>query len=243
MARIIRIFQPGNYTQNDTIELFASASQHVAVVLRRQPGDALCLFNGHNQECQAEITGIIKNRVTVQVHSCQTTSRESPTQIHLAQAISKGERMDFIVQKAVELGVTSITPLITEHCVVRLDRMRMEKKQKLWQSIAISACEQCGRNQIPVIEPLCAFEDYIEQCNASLKLILQPGSAASWRNIPTNTSPMSLLIGPEGGLSAREVELAKARQFSPLCLGPRVLRTETAAIAALSILQAACGDL
>lgn len=243
MARIIRVYQPGDYHPGETIDLNPAASQHIAVVLRRQPGEILCLFNGQNQEFAALITGIHKNRVSVAIQSCESINRESPRPIHLAQGISKGERMDFVVQKAVELGVATITPLLTQHCSIRLDKMRMEKKQRHWQAIAMAACEQCGRNQVPVIHPILALEDFLSQCDSALKFILHPKEQKTWRDYQFDVRDMALLIGPEGGLSEQEVFLAQQADFQPLTLGPRILRTETATLAALSLLQALGGDL
>lgn len=243
MARIIRVYQPGEYHPGDIIDLNPAASQHVAVVLRRQPGESLCLFNGQNQEFTAVITGIHKNRVSVTIQSCESRSRESSRPIHLAQGISKGERMDFVVQKAVELGVTTITPLLTQHCSIRLDPMRMDKKQRHWQAIAIAACEQCGRNQVPVIHPILALDDFLAQCDSVLKFILHPNEKKTWRDYQFDVSDIALLIGPEGGLSEQEVFMAQQANFQPLALGPRILRTETATLAALTLLQALSGDL
>jgi 16S rRNA (uracil1498-N3)-methyltransferase len=152
--------------------------------------------------------------------------------------------MEWVMQKSVELGVYSITPLISERCVVKLDKERMLKKIQQWQSIAIAACEQCGRNTIPLVHPPIYVEEFLQKNSAQLKLILHTQGNKNWRDYPIQTSSqMSLLIGPEGGFSDAEVDLAFKYHFSPLSLGPRVLRTETAAISALSLLQAVGGDL
>lgn len=241
--RTIRIYQPGSYQVGDTVELSASAGQHVGVVLRMQTGDSLTLFCGDNREFPAIITATHKKKVLVYISSVHEANRESPCKIQLAQAISKGDRMEWVIQKAVELGVASIIPLFTAHCVVRLDEERLAKKQAQWQAIAIAACEQSGRNQLPIIHPACSLDVYINQCQASSKLILQPNSAQSWRDYQHSNGDIALLIGPEGGLSDEEVQYALSKQFQAWCLGPRVLRTETAAIAALSVLQAIAGDL
>jgi 16S rRNA (uracil1498-N3)-methyltransferase len=242
-VRTIRIYQPGPYEKGHSIELSATASQHVGVVLRMQPGEPLILFCGDNREFSATITTLHKKKVVVTINAVHDVNRESPRAIHLAQALSKGERMEFVIQKAVELGVASITPLFTSHCVVRLDAERLSKKQAQWQAIAIAACEQSGRNQLPVIHKACSLEIYLQQCQAPTKLVLHPATIKSWREHAFNTGDIALLIGPEGGLSDEEVSLAKGSQFQPLCLGPRILRTETAAIAALSVIQAISGDL
>ena len=241
--RSIRIYQAGQYTPGQTIELSTTASQHVGVVLRMQPGESLVLFNGENNEFPATISAVHKKTVHVTIIDKQLISRESPRALHLAQAISKGDRMEWVIQKAVELGVASITPLMTSRCVVRIDADRLAKKQLQWQGIAIAACEQSGRNQLPVIHTACSLDSYLQQCAATTKLVLDPRAQTSWRDFTFLPGDMALLVGPEGGLSDDEVDLAKTMGFQALTLGPRILRTETAAIATLSILQAIAGDL
>ncbi len=241
-VRTIRIYQPGPYEIGQTLELSATAGQHVGVVLRMQPGASLTLFCGDNREFNTTIVAVHKKKVTVTINTEHHINRESPREIHLAQAVSKGERMEFVIQKAVELGVASITPLLTAHCVVRLDAERLAKKHQQWQAIAIAACEQSGRNQLPTIHPMSSLEAYLEHCQAEVRFVLHPSAANSWRDYTLIQGSVALLIGPEGGLSDTEVNLAAAAQFQPLCLGPRVLRTETATIAALSVLQATIGD-
>ena len=241
--RTIRIYQPGPYDAGHTLELSPAASQHVGVVLRMQPGEQLTLFCGDNREFSATITSLHKKKVIVSVNAVHSVNRESSCAIHLAQAISKGDRMEWVIQKAVELGVTTITPLFTAHCVVRLDAERLGKKMAQWQAIAIAACEQSGRNQLPIIYQACSLDTYLHQCQALTKLVLHPVTEQSWRDYTLTNSDIALLIGPEGGLSDEEVSQAQAAEFQPLCLGPRILRTETAAIAAISMIQAISGDL
>lgn len=241
--RIVRIYQPGQYTIGDTIELCAAAGQHVGVVLRMQPDELLTLFCGDNREFQATIVSVHKKKVIVIIQAEHHLSRESPRSIHLAQAISKGERMELVIQKAVELGVTNITPLLTAHCVVRLDAERLAKKHAQWQAIAIAACEQSGRNQLPIIHPACSLERYVQQCQATTKFILHPNSEKSWRDYTFPKGDIAILIGPEGGLSDVEIDIATSMQFQSMSLGPRILRIETAAITALGVLQAISGDL
>lgn len=241
--RSIRIFQENSFELGQVTDLSSEAGQHVGVVLRMQPDDELTLFCGDNREFQARIVDVRKKKVSVVITAIASVNRESPRAIHLAQAISKGDRMEWVVQKAIELGVAQITPLITAHCAVRLDETRQAKKQQQWQAIAISACEQCGRNVVPVIHPMLPFSEFIQRCTSPLKLILHPTAARSWQDLPSSKGDVTLLIGPEGGLSEDEVKRAQSQQFNALALGPRILRTETAAIAALSILQARLGDL
>jgi 16S rRNA (uracil1498-N3)-methyltransferase len=173
----------------------------------------------------------------------RVVNRESPRPIHLAQAIAKGDKMEWIIQKAVELGATSITPLLTERCVVRLDGSRLEKKQHQWQAIAIAACEQSGRNTVPTIYPCCTLDDYLTQCDAPIKLTLSPHTQDTWPLIQDASTAIALIIGPEGGLSAEEVQKTLQYQACAVRLGPRILRSETAAITALGLLQMRYGDL
>ncbi|MCW8409148.1 16S rRNA (uracil(1498)-N(3))-methyltransferase [Legionella sp. PATHC035] len=241
--RAVRIYQSGNYHTGQHLELSPEASQHVGVVLRMQVGEKITLFSGDDREFDATIVAVKKKQVTVVIGSVNEVSRESPLAIHLAQAISKGERMEFVMQKAVELGVTSITPLITERCVVKLDKERMAKKLHQWQAIVIAACEQSGRNQVPAVNAPITLEHYVREVQVGLKLILHPGENKKWRDYMIGSAAIALLIGPEGGLSDHEVQLACQHGFQPLSLGPRILRTETAALTALSLLQAIGGDL
>jgi 16S rRNA (uracil1498-N3)-methyltransferase len=241
--RTIRIYQPGSYTVNDVVELSAQASQHVGAVLRMQIDDALVLFCGDNREFSAKICRLDKKKVFVTILSVAENNRESPRRIHLAQAISKGDRMEWVVQKAVELGVASITPLLTSFCAVKLDAARLEKKRAQWQNIAIAACEQSGRNQVPIIYPACGLDTYLQACSAPIRLVLNPNGLTSWRDYSKTMGEVALLIGPEGGLSRDEIIQAQTNGFQSMTLGPRILRTETAAIVALSVVQAICGDL
>lgn len=241
--REIRIYQPGDYSSGQLLELSPEAGQHVAVVLRMQPGERITLFCGDNREFEAIIERVKKKQVMVLIGSVKEKSRESPMTIHLAQAISKGDRMDLVMQKSVELGVSAITPLITERCTVKLDKDRMEKKLKQWQSIVVAACEQSGRNIVPMVHSPLHFEEYLQLAQASVKFILHPGQKKTWRDYSLNQTDITLIIGPEGGLSDEEMKLACKYDYLPLSLGPRILRTETAAITALSVLQAVGGDL
>ncbi|MFY7697994.1 MAG: 16S rRNA (uracil(1498)-N(3))-methyltransferase [Legionella sp.] len=241
--KLIRIYQPGHYQVGQLVELSASAAQHVGTVLRMQQHDQFVLFSGSNQEYLSVITDIQKKKVIVKIVAANTIDRESSLKIHLAQAISKGERMELVIQKTVELGVSSVTPIISARCVVKLDCERLEKKRLQWQAIAIAACEQSGRNCVPEILAPMSIDDYLRQCSQRLKFILYPGASKSWRDYPVEEQELALLIGPEGGLTGAEIDTAMSRQFLPLSLGPRILRTETAAIAALALFQAVSGNL
>ena len=239
----VRIYQPGSYHTGQLLELSPEASQHTAVVLRLQAGESLTLFCGDNREFDATIDAVKKKQVIVLVGAVKEKSCESPLTIHLAQAISKGERMELVMQKATELGVASITPIITERSVVKLDAERMAKKRQQWQSIVIAACEQSGRNTVPMVHQAVKLEPYMQENQAELKFILHPDGAKRWRDYAIEARTITLLIGPEGGLTEYEVQRAYEHGFQPLSLGPRILRTETAAITALSVLQAVSGDL
>ena len=242
--REVRIYQAGFFfSLGQILELSPEAGQHVGVVLRMQPGDKITLFCGDNREFAALLQEVHKKKVSVKIEEERAINRESPRKIHLAQAISKGDRMEFVVQKAVELGVASISPIITSRSVVRLEAERMEKKLAQWQAVAIAACEQSGRNQIPLINKVLALDDYLQQETAPLKLVLDPRESKGWRDYEFAQAELALLIGPEGGFSKEELRQIFSADFNPLRLGPRVLRTETAAMAALSVLQAVCGDL
>lgn len=241
--RCPRIYTPQKLTANSTIPLDAEAAHHVARVLRMRCGDALTLFNGDGSEYAATIASADKKSVQVAIGNVSSTDRESPLAIHLGIAISKGERMDWVIQKAVELGVTEITPLQTERVEVRLNNEREEKKLSHWQAVAISACEQSQRNRIPVIHAPQSLSNWLDSIQADAKFVLHHRSDIALESYATPPKSVALLIGPEGGLSESEIKVAEKKDFSPLRLGPRVMRTETAPIAAISVLQFLWGDL
>ncbi len=242
--RIIRIYQPGHYELGDTLTLSPEAVQHIVTVLRLRLGQFITLFCGDNREFIAAIVSMQKREVVVKIEQVKSVDRESPLHIHLAQGISKGERMEWVIQKSVELGVASITPILTARSVVRLDNERTLKKEMHWQAIATHACEQCGRNQIPPVHATCLFEPFIQQARTNMKWILSPEADDTLDDYQYQQGDsMTVLIGPEGGLSDEEVDSAIEAGFRPLRLGPRILRTETAAVAIISLLQARYGDL
>lgn len=241
---VSRIYQTASLSDNSTLRLDENASHHLSRVLRVKKGDYLTLFNGEGGEYKAIITHIDKKGVIVDILSHSLREAESPIEIHLAQGIARGEKMDFIIQKAVELGVNTVTPLITERCNVRLDNEREEKRSKHWQSVAISACEQSGRNRVPTILSPVLLKEWLPCVKADKCFVLSPYVEA--KLLPAALSQHAsivLLIGPEGGLSDQEVSAALQHGFLPLNLGPRVLRTETASIASIAILQYYFGDL
>lgn len=239
--RIVRIYQAGNYSLGDEIVLSPQASAHLSLVLRLKKEAIITLFSGNNREYLSVITEIKKNQVYVTILNEKEVDRESSCQIHLAQGLSKSDKMEFVVQKAVELGVSSITPVITERTNIKLDEARILKKQQQWQAIAIAACEQSGRNKIPIIAPIQNLSEYLQTERPGLNFVLEPRAEKSWRDYSFESRPITLLIGPEGGFSSEEQ--ASLKNFLPLCLGPRILRTETAALVGLSVLQALIGDL
>lgn len=241
--RTIRIYQAQTLALHQTIHLDESAGNHVFKVLRLQAGALLTLFNGDNHEYQAVIETAHKKGVSVRITAIALATRESPLSFHLVQGIARGEKMEWIIQKAVELGVTEITPLFTEFSNVKLQGERLDKKQNHWQRIAISACEQCERNVVPTVHEPMAYPDWIARHKPELGLILHPYQSQSIAELPETAETVTLLVGPEGGFSDKEVAMALQQNFTALALGPRILRTETAPLMALSILQARWGDI
>lgn len=222
-----------------------AAAHHAARVLRLNPGDNLILFNGTGGEYRARIIriGPAGDEVSAEVLEWAAREVEPPLPVLLAQAISGGEKMDYTLQKAVELGVARIQPLQSERSVVRLSGERAQKRVQHWQQVAIAACEQCGRNRIPEVAPIKPLASWLAEDHApGLKLMLSPQAASRLRDLPQPETGVILLAGPEGGFSAREIEMAKTREFIQARLGPRVLRTETAALAALAAIQSLWGD-
>lgn len=238
-----RIFQQAALSPGISLTLDHQASHHLFRVLRAKTGDAIVIFNGEGGEYNAVITQIDKKKLEVKIGEFNPHEVESPLHIHLAQGIARGEKMDFIVQKAVELGVNAITPLVTSRCNVRLDHAREERRLSHWQAVIVGACEQSGRNRLPLITSPLDFKEWLSQVKGDYRFVLSPhvDKKLSLQSIPAHAS-IILLIGPEGGLSDEEVAMAISNGFIPMNLGKRVLRTETAALAALAALQARFGD-
>ncbi len=205
-------------------------------------GRPLLIFNGQQAgHFEAVISQVSKKNVLVELQCFHPSQNESPLSLHLGQAISKGDRMDFTIQKSVELGVNVITPLWTERCDVKLSGDRLAKKQDHWQQVAISACEQSGRDRVPVIQPAMKLNDWLAEVHADVRWVLDPrGKATSGQ--PQQVQSAALLVGPEGGLSEGEIAHAVQQDFTAKLIGPRVLRTETAALTAITLLQHAWGD-
>lgn len=241
--RIPRVFTTQPLSAGGTIQLEVGVARHLTSVLRMVQGQNVILFDGRGGEYNAELTYVKKGAARAKVGGFVDTERESPLKIELAIGIPRGERMDWIVQKATELGVTGIAPLFTERCEVKLNAERLEKKTRHWQQVAVSACEQCQRNTLPVIQPAVSLEQYLSTVNEGLKLVLHHRSSQRLDEMRNQNNHVTLLVGPEGGLSEREISLANSTGFSPLSIGPRVLRTETAPLAAISIIQSLWGDM
>ncbi len=241
--RIPRLFHPSAIGDLQQIELCDDAVGHIARVLRMQEGQSVILFDGTGYEYTATITELTKKKVAVKIDEAQFKDIESPLNLHLGQVISRGDKMEFTIQKSVELGVNTITPLLSERCGVKLDEKRFEKKLGQWQKIAIAACEQCGRNVVPEIRPVIQLEQWCSEETDALKLNLHPRAKYSINTLPEPVQDVRLLIGPEGGLSEEEITMTEKYQFEEILLGPRVLRTETAALTAITALQVRFGDL
>ena len=241
--RVPRIYQNSPLNVGASVSLDDDAANHVGRVLRMVPDQEICLFNGQGGQYQAVITESGKKHVTVQITDFSALSVESPLSIHLGQVISRGDKMEFTIQKSVELGVNVITPLWSSRCGVKLQGDRLDKKLEQWQKIAISACEQCGRNSVPLIRPVMSLENWLAEPTDELKLTLHPRAQYSVGTLPEPTHGVRLVIGPEGGLSDDEIALTEQYHFQEMLLGPRVLRTETAALTAITALQCRFGDL
>lgn len=238
-----RIYLPQPLADGTTVQLDERAQRHAVKVLRLRPGEALTLFNGEGGEYHATLEDNRREGAQVRVGEHVAQERESPLDIALLQGVARGEKMDLILQKAVELGVSRIVPLATARSQVKLRGERLEKRMQHWQGVIIHACEQCGRNRLPELGTLQGFDTALAaHAPARTGLLLDPG-AEHGPGVLEQAQALSLLIGPEGGLSPDEREQARAAGFRSMRLGPRVLRTETAGLAALAALQCLYGDL
>jgi 16S rRNA (uracil1498-N3)-methyltransferase len=222
--------------------LSAEAANHVGKSLRLRAGDALVVFDGRGGAYDAAIQRMDRDRVDVKLGAFHEAERESPLAIGLVQGLPEADKMDWILQKSVELGVSWIQPVVCERSVVRLSGDRAARREAHWQRVVIAACEQCGRNRLPEVRPTLAYRDWAAQPSQALRWMLAPGAGAPLASRAAPAAPIELLVGPEGGLSEREIDIAGTVGFEPLSLGPRVLRTETAPLAALAAMQALWGD-
>ncbi|WP_301585449.1 16S rRNA (uracil(1498)-N(3))-methyltransferase [Halomonas alkaliantarctica] len=241
-GKMPRLYVPAEFAVGTTITLPDGPARHVTRVLRLGESAPLMLFDGNGQEAGVRLADVGRKQTTVTIEAVWLGSGESPLAVHLGQAISKGDRMDYAIQKAVELGVAAITPLYTERGDVRLKGDREEKKLAHWQAVAASACEQSGRAVVPPVYPPQALNEWLSERQEPLRLMLHLATGNVFSQQPCPTS-VALLIGPEGGLSDSDINAATAGGFTPLTLGPRVLRTETAPVVALTLLQHHFGDV
>lgn len=238
-----RFYSPEKLAPGALIRLSDNAAVHASRALRMKVGDSAVLFNGDGNDYPCELTYMSKSEVSVKVKSVSANTCESPLNITLIQAISSGDRMDFTIQKAVELGVTAIQPISSQRSVVKLSGERAEKRREHWQNVVISACEQCGRAIVPEVRPATSLAQWLGQSEtAALRIILSPGAPQSLNGLQKPSGDIQLLIGAEGGLTEDEINLATTHQFTPIRLGKRILRTETAALTAISSLQTLWGD-
>lgn len=239
-----RFYCPEKLAIGAMANLPESAAIHASRVLRLTEGDKAILFNGDGFDYACTLISVKKNVVMVKVTSSTLISNESPLNITLLQGISSGDRMDYTIQKAVELGVRHIQPIATERSVVKLNQERAEKRVIHWQNVVISACEQCGRAYVPKVEmPLTLAHWLANNPNSkSCRILLNPVGAKRFADINKPTSDIELLIGAEGGLSQNEIDTASSNGFQSIILGPRVLRTETAALTAIASMHSLWGD-
>lgn len=247
-----RIYQASIFSLDETVKLSDDAFGHLIRVLRLKEGDDVTFFNGNEAvQYQAKLVDVTKKHASAEILTREIVNNESPLNIHLGQGISRGDRMDFTLQKSVELGVNTITPLFTERCGVKLNAERLAKKHQQWQKIVISACEQSGRCIVPTVRAPMLLDDWLAEQTDALKINLHPKAKHSIISLPTLNSNddkeknqrVRLLIGPEGGLTDEEIGQANKAEFQDVLLGPRILRTETAALTAITALQCRFGDL
>ncbi len=242
--RIARFHQPELPRGDEPRPLSADAARHIARVLRLRVGANIEIFDGDGHACLAELTEVNPRAVAARLLRALPDEPPACLRVHLLLGLSKGERMDFAIQKAVELGVGAITPVITERCVVRLDDKRGARRHRHWQRILIAACEQSGRNRLPALTPATPLNTALAATRAGLKLLLDPDARQHLGALAAHPArDIAVLVGPEGGLSPAEIELARSRfEFHGVRLGKRILRTETAPLAFLAAAQTLWGD-
>lgn len=242
--RLIRVYADTALHGPGRATLTGPAAAHVSRVLRLRAGDAVTLFNGDGWEHPGVIAALRGDRVEVDLQARTPGLPDPPVAVTLLQGIARAERMDLVIQKATELGVVRILPILAERSVVRLDERQAARKLGHWRAIAVAACEQCGRSRLPVIEEPCGLAAAMAAvATVGQRLVLAPGATDALAGLSADAGGVALLVGPEGGLTDAEESLAAAAGFLRRSLGPRILRTETAAIAAIAVLQASVGDL
>lgn len=243
--RLTRVHASGPLAAGQPCTLRGAAANHVVRVLRLGAGDVIAVFDGQGEEYGGRIQSVRRGEVRIELAEQRANACDSPLRLTLAQAVARGERMDWVVQKAVELGATRIVGVLTERSVVRLDAAQARSKHRHWQGVAAAACEQSGRARLAEIPAPVALEDWLAGLpGGGLRVLPSPEAAQGLEALPVASSgEVLVLVGPEGGLTEREVSSALAHGFRPVRLGPRVLRTETAAVVALALLQQRYGDL
>ncbi len=242
--RIIRSHVDQPLAVGQRITLPEDSSQHLLRVLRLEPGDAVTLFNGDGHDYTARLLTAAKRGAEAEITGCAPVPRESPLRITLVQGVARGEKMDLVLQKASELGVHGFTPVVTERTEVKLDAERAEKRMAHWRGVVAAACEQSGRAVLPRLVQPTALSSYAGAETADIKLVLDPNGDVGLASVaPRPGQSIALVVGPEGGLSERDLATLRAAGFRGLRLGPRILRTETAGLAAVAALQALYGDL
>ncbi|AVP97045.1 16S rRNA (uracil(1498)-N(3))-methyltransferase [Ahniella affigens] len=243
--RKIRVYVDAPMQIGRQVSLPEFAAHHAVRVLRLREGDPLTLFNGDGQDYHGVLSHTRKDLVTVTLGSAEPVSRESPLKITLIQAMARGEKMDLILQKAAELGVTNVLPVVTERTEVKLEEDRLDKRMMHWKYVLASACEQCGRAEVPSVAAPVVLHELPQllgaKADGELRLALHPEPAGS-PDLPAQVTSVCLLIGPEGGLTARDLAQVKQAGFQTFGMGPRILRTETAGLAAITLMQARYGD-
>ncbi|GAA4347183.1 16S rRNA (uracil(1498)-N(3))-methyltransferase [Kangiella taiwanensis] len=242
--RVSRIYTAEELNVGQLLQLDREASNHLSRVLRLKVGNPVVLFNGDGADYHGVIETIDRNQVGVHLKDQSTVDVESPLHIHLYQGVSRGDKMDLTLQKGVELGIKEFTPLLTERCGVKLDQKRWEKKVQHWEKVIQSACEQCGRATLPILNPVIDITSALSNTDSSQHFFLHPEAEQSFisysKEVPSGS--IGLWVGPEGGFSDKEIEQVLNNNITPVQLGPRVLRTETSALAAVSVMNTLWGD-
>ena len=237
-----RLFVDAPLRTGEELVLPDTTARHINQVLRLKRNEEIVLFNGEGGEYLATLIAVKRDHVSAFIEEHLAVERESNLDIRLALGVSRGERMDFAIQKSVELGAFALFPLKTDRSVVKLDGARLDRRQQHWQSIANNACEQSGRNALVLVHPIQSIHDWLSSQTTGLRLTLSPFAGRSLREVTHHQEPITLLIGPEGGLSESEVAASQAHGFEPVQLGRRIMRTETAGVAAIAALQTLWGD-
>jgi len=244
MTMTPRLYLPVPLRSGDEIELAPEQSHYVARVLRLRPGEALQIFDGEGSRHAAVIVDAHAKRARLSVGDAQAALADSPLSVTLAQCISSAEKMEWTIEKAVELGVAAIQPLISKRTVVRLDAQRAQRRGEHWRRLIVAACMQCGRDRLPSLAPPIELAGWLaSRDTGATAVVLVPGARIRLAQVETRNASLQLLVGPESGLAEEEIDAARAAGFIAASLGPRVLRTETAGLAALAVLQSKSGDL